>query len=150
MAQRQRGRSNRPTTGFAEVQGLAELNLALSRIEPQLRKNLNKRMRKIAADVRDAVRAEMPSRSGRARRSVRAGVSYTGAYVVSGKKEVPYVPWLDFGGTLKPVGGRKGEQRRPVIQGGRYLYPTIERRAPQTREAARQAIEDTKAELGLN
>ena len=149
MAQRQRGRSNRPNTGFAEIQGLAELNLALSRIEPQLRKNLNKRMRAIAAEVRDAVRAVMPKRSGRARASVRSGVSITGAYIVSGKKEVPYVPWLDFGGTLRPTGGRKGLQRRPVIREGRYLYPTIARLAPKTRDAARQAIEDTKNELGL-
>lgn len=149
MASRQPGRNNRDRTGFAEVQGLAELNRALSQIDPQLRKNLNKRMRTIAAKVRDAVRREMPSRSGRARMSVRAGVSVNGAYIVSGKQETPYVPWLDFGGTLRPVGKRRNTQRRPVIHGGRYLYPTIERLAPQTREAARQALEETKNELGL-
>lgn len=150
MAQRQRGRTNRPHTGFAEVEGLAQLNRALSSIEPQLRKNLNKRMRAIAASVRDAVRRSMPRRSGRARGAVRSGQSITGAYVVSGKKEVPYTPWLDFGGTLRAVGGRRNEQRRPAIREGRYLYPTIHRLAPQTREQARQAIEETKADLGLD
>jgi hypothetical protein len=149
MAQRLVGRS-KSSSGFADVQGLEQLNRALSRIEPQLRKNLNKRMRLIAAKVRDAVRQSMPRRSGKARGAVRAGLSVTGAYVVSGKKEVPYTPWLDFGGTLRQVGGRRNTQHRPAIKGGRYVYPTIERLAPQTREQGRQAIEDTKAELGLD
>ena len=42
----------------------------------------------------------MPVKSGRARASVKSGVSGNNAYVQSGKKAVPYVGWLDFGGVL--------------------------------------------------
>lgn len=137
--------------GGIDVEGLRELNLALSRIEPQLRKNLNGRFRKIAASVRAEVRNVMPrGKTGRARASVRSGVGVNGAYVAMGKKETPYVPFLDFGGTLKPVGKRRGTQVRPVVKGGRYLYPTLERNRDKTQAEAVAAIEETKRELGLN
>lgn len=135
--------------GGIDVEGLHELNLALSKIDPKLRSNLRKRLAKIAVAVRTDVRAAMPSRSGRARMSVRSGAGVNGAFVAMGKKETPYTPFLDFGGTLRPSGGRKGTQVRPIVKGGRYLYPTIARHREQTQAEAVAAIEETKRELGL-
>jgi hypothetical protein len=134
-----------------EVEGLRELNLALSRIDPQLRKNLNKRLRKIAGAVRDDVRRAMPrGKTGKARASIRSDVGVNGAYVVEGKTQTPYVPWLDFGGVLKPTGKRKGTQSRPIVKGGRYLYPTVVAAQPRTQREATEAFEETRRELGLH
>lgn len=91
----------------------------------------------------------MPRKSGKAAGSVKAGVSGNNAYVQTGKKTVPYAAWLDFGGTLKPVGGRKNTIQRPRIQGGRYLYPAIEAMQPQTEREAAEAFDETARELGL-
>lgn len=91
----------------------------------------------------------MPRKTGKAAGSVKAGVSGNNAYVQTGKKTVPYAAWLDFGGTLKPVGGRKNTIQRPRIQGGRYLYPAIEQMRPQTEREAHEAFDETARELGL-
>jgi hypothetical protein len=56
---------------------------------------------------------------------------------------------LDWGGTLKPSGGRHNTQVRPRIKGGRYLYPAIHALRADTEREAREAFEDTARELGL-
>ena len=92
----------------------------------------------------------MPEKTGRAKGAVKAGVSGNNAYVQTGSRAVPWGPWLDFGGTLKPTGGRHNTIRRPRVKGGRYLYPAIGRKRQRITEAAAQALEDTGRELGLH
>lgn len=92
----------------------------------------------------------MPSRSGRARGSVKSGVSGNVAYVQGGKKNIPYYGWLDFGGVLKPTGRRRNTQVRPVLRKGRFLYPTIEEMRPDIERDSVAAFEETKRELGLD
>lgn len=145
------GRRNRPSTGYGEIQvtGLVELQRALKNLEPEVQKHLKSRLKKVGELVKRRVQSKMPVRSGKARSSVRVGVTNTGAYVAHGKASAPYTPWLDFGGQLKPIGGRKNTQNRPVLREGRYLYPAIEETAPQTRAAALKAFEETAREVGL-
>lgn len=131
------------------VEGLKELRRALGQVDKQLPKNLRGRLKRIGDKVADRARQRMPKRSGRAASSVKAGVSGNNAYVQTGKKTVPYAAWLDFGGTLRPSGQRRGLQVRPRIPGGRYLYPAIEQMRPQTEREAREAFEETARELGL-
>jgi hypothetical protein len=122
------------------VHGFRELNRALKRVEPELQKELRTELRGIARTVAMKVRAKIPRRSGRAARSVRFGASARAAYVQHGDKAAPYVGWLDFGGTLRPTGGRKNTIRRPVVDGGRYLYPTIAENRESTLRAALDAF----------
>lgn len=135
--------------GGVQVEGLVELNRALRDIEPALQKELRGTFRRIGAKVRDKVRASMPSRTGKARSSVRSANSSAGTYIAAGKASVPYVGWLDFGGTLRPSGGRRNTAVRPIVRGGRYLYPAIEDMAPQLQREAVEAIEAVKNQLGL-
>lgn len=151
MPNRSGTRTNRPTTGYGEVSvtGLVELQRALKQIDPDLQKELKGRLKRIGDKVRDRVRSKMPKRTGRARASVRSGATNTGAYVVHGKASTPYTPWLDFGGTLKATGGRRNVQHRPVLREGRYLYPSIEELAPETRAEALEAFQATARRLNL-
>lgn len=139
-----------PTSSEAvRVEGLAELRRALGRIDKQLPKNLRAKLVPIGKRIADSARGRMPRRSGRAASSVSSGVSGNRAYVSIGKNTVPYAAWLDFGGTLRPSGGRRGTQVRPKVQGGRYLYPAIAANRGATEKAAAQALDDTARELRL-
>lgn len=131
------------------VEGLAELRRALGKIDAGLPKHLRDKLVPIGRRIADRARQRMPRRSGRAAASVSSGVSGNRAYVSTGKATVPYAPWLDFGGTLRPTGLRRGTQYRPKVQGGRYLYPAIADSQRDTERAASQALDDTAKELGL-
>jgi hypothetical protein len=131
------------------VEGLKELRRALGRIDKSLQKSLRGRLKNVGDKVAALARSKMPSRSGKARSSVKAGVSGNNAYVQGGRKSVPYVPWLDYGGTLRPTGRRRGTQHRLVVRKGRYLYPAIDEMRPDIEDGAVKAFEETKRELGL-
>lgn len=132
------------------VEGLAELRRALGQIGgAPLQKNLRARFLVVGQEVAADARAHMPEKTGRAKGSVKAGVSGNNAYVQGGRKTVPWYGWLDFGGVLKPVGGRKNTIKRIRIKGGRYLYPAIGRKRNHITAAAEKALEDTGRELGF-
>lgn len=133
-----------------KVEGLTEVRKALHDIDPNLQKALRVRFRVIAQKVADRARSKMPSRTGKARSAVRAGATASTAYVATGKASVPYTPWLDFGGVLKPVGKRHNTQVRPRIKDGRYLYPAIHELQPQLENEAAEALNKTAADVGLN
>lgn len=138
-----------PTNPAVRVEGLRELRKALGQIDKDLPKQLRKRFKAIGDEVAADARRTMPVDTGKARASVRSGVSGNNAYVQIGKKTVPYAAWLDFGGVLKPTGRRRNRivrQRRPR---GRYLYPAIDRKRDDITAAAVQAFEDTARDLGL-
>lgn len=132
------------------VEGLRELRRSLGQIDKTLQKNLRGRLKKIGDEVAADARQPMPVKTGRAKASVRAGVSGNTAYVQIGKKAVPYAAWLDFGGVLKPTGNRRNTIRRKRIPGGRYLYPAIERNRLNITRQALAAFAETKRDLGLD
>ena len=150
-------RRNQPAHGVAvpvsrdavHVEGLAELRKALAYVDKDLPKNLRKKLIPIAQKVAERARQGMPVRSGRAKASVKGSVSGNNVYVQGGKGTVPYYGWLDFGGRLKPVGDRHNTQMRPVIRGGRYLYPAIDAMRPETEAAAVNAFVATAHDLRL-
>jgi hypothetical protein len=137
--------------GAVRVEGLAELRKSLGDIGGKpLQKHFRNRMLKVGESVvAPAIREKIPVKTGRSRASIKAGVSGNKAYVQGGKATVPWFGWLDFGGTLKPVGGRKNTIVRARPKGGRYIYPTIHEKQPQIVEAAADAFDDTARELGL-
>lgn len=137
--------------GAVSVEGLAELRKALGDIGGRpLQKNFRKRMVKVGETVLvPSIQAKMPVKTGRARSTVKAGASGNTAYVQEGSPAVPYPKWLDFGGVLKPTGGRHNTITRPKVQGGRYLHPTVREKRPAITDAAADAFNDTARELGL-
>src|SRR5687768_4345918 len=119
------------------VEGLKELRQALGQIGgPPLQKNLRSRFKKVGDEVAADIRPTVPAKSGRARQSLRSGVSGNKAYIQAGGTAAPYFGWLDWGGDLKPTGGRKNTIRRQRRPGGRYIYPGIDRKRGRIEEAA--------------
>jgi hypothetical protein len=57
----------------------------------------------------------------------------------------PYEPWLDFGGRV----GRNRSIKRDLVQGGRYLYPTIAEHADDISQQAEDAVHDVAQQAGF-
>lgn len=110
--------------GLKEVQGI--LRGADKALGVELRKGLNE----VADVVLDAARPLVPTRSGKARGSLKAGSTERAVQIRAGGARAPYWAWLDFGGRV----GRKKSVHRPFRQAGRYIYPTLARK--------RETIED--------
>lgn len=131
------------------VEGLAELRRALHDVDKALPKKLRTRFKKIGDEVAAEARSHVPVKTGRARNTIRSGASGTTAYVAGGRATVPYYGWLEYGGVLKPVGGRHNTIRRARVKGGRYLYPAVDRRRGQIEREAQAAFQDAAREVGF-
>jgi hypothetical protein len=102
------------------IEGLAKFQRDLKRMDKELPKALRIVQNSAAGLVVDWAQAEIPSVTGKARRSIRASSTRTVAQAQGGNaRRAPYYPWLDFGGRV----GRQGGTVRPFKKAGRYLYP---------------------------
>ena len=126
------------TSVGVSVHGVTELRDALRKVDrsllPELRDQMRVAAESIADDTRSRVRASIKNSArsrGKAANSVRIQGSLTGGqniiFIKAGGARVPYFGWLDFGGTLGPVGRRRNTQMRPKVRTdgakGRYIYP---------------------------
>lgn len=98
--------------------GLREFRDILKRVDAELPKGLRTAHNAAAQLVVDYARPRVPSRSGRARKSVKTRSTRLATRVSGGGPRAVYYPWLDFGGR---VGPRKSVVRR-FIKEGRYIY----------------------------
>ena len=104
-----------------KVVGLRDFQAALKDLDGESQKLLRVTLNEVAETVAAGARRRMPSKTGRARASVKTASSQREVRVREGSKKTPYVPWLDFGGRVGP----NRSVSRPFIAGGRYLYPTL-------------------------
>ena len=132
-----------------KVEGLRETMRKLNSIDRVLTKELRAELKGVADIVAREAQSEMPEVSGRAKSSVRAGADARGPYVAGGKKRVPYFAWLDFGGVLRPTGGRRNTITRDFRRRGRYLYPAIDKHRDELERRSIEAFEKTKRSLDL-
>ena len=100
------------------VEGLKELNRALKMANAELPKQMRLALNEAADLIVQGAVPNIPTRTGRARRSVRAASTRTLSRVAGGSNRVPYYPWLDFGGR---VGRARGVDRQ-FRKRGRYIY----------------------------
>lgn len=121
-----------------QVRGLRELQRGLKQIDAELAKELRKGLNEVAEIVAGAARPLVPSRSGRARSSIKVGSSQRAAQIKVGGTKAGYFPWLDFGGSTGKghIHGKafSGSVRRPFIKEGRYIYPTLARKRDEVEE----------------
>jgi hypothetical protein len=101
------------------VEGLREFAQGLKALDGDMPKVLRLGLNSVAGVVVDQAQPRVASRSGRARRSVRAKSTRTAVRVAGGGKRVPYYGWLDYGGKV----GRSRSVVRPFNKQGRYIYP---------------------------
>lgn len=100
------------------IDGLAEFSRNLRKIDNDLPKALRIAMNEAAKVVVDYAQPQVPRRSGRAARSIRAKSTRTAVRISAGGARVPYYPWLDFGGKV----GKAKSVKRPFYKEGRYIY----------------------------
>ncbi len=133
-----------------KVEGLAEFRRGLNRLDPELTKMLRGDLLEIGKDVARVAQGKVPSKSGLARGSIRAGVSGNNAYVAGGKANVPYYGWLDFGnrsaisGRPRSIGPWKGTGSGP--QQGRFIYKAIAQESRSIETRAADAIKKAEAQ----
>ena len=101
------------------ISGLKDFSRALKQVDNELPKALRMALNNAADAVLDRARPQVPSLSGRARRSLKPKSTRTLVRVSGGSKRVPYYPFLDFGGRV----GRSHAVKRPFLKDGRYIYP---------------------------
>jgi hypothetical protein len=136
-----------------KIEGLVEVQRALRKLEPELAKELKTELASVARDVAQDAQSRVPTDSGRARGSIRAGADVKGPYVAGGKQAVPYYAWLDFGsrrpksGRPRSVGPWKGTGAGP--EKGRFIYPAIDRNRDDVTARAVDAFENAKKQAGL-
>lgn len=80
------------------VEGLRELQAALKAFDGESQKALRVALNNAVEGIASDARRRVPTRSGKARASIRATSSQREARVSAGKKAVPYYGWLDYGG----------------------------------------------------
>lgn len=139
-------------SGGVRVEGMRELRRSLRTAQDtdglrELREGLRDAANVV---VRDA-QGRVPSRTGRARESIRATAGGNSAYVKGGKARVPYYGWLDFGsrrpnsGQSRSVGPWSGTGGGP--RGGRFIYAAIEAKERQIVELVGEALERALSRL---
>jgi hypothetical protein len=101
-----------------KIDGLSQFRANLKKLDRDLPKALRLAFNAAADIVVDDARPRVPSRSGKARASVKAKSTQSYSRVSGGGNKAPYYPWLDFGGKV----GRNRSVSRPFIKDGRYIY----------------------------
>jgi hypothetical protein len=105
------------------ISGLKEFQASLRAMDADLPKQLRLVLNEAAGVVIDYARPRIPSKTGKARASLKARSSQREARVAIGGNRAAYVPWLDFGGEGKRPGRPPA---RPFIRSGRYVYKALE------------------------
>lgn len=128
------------------IEGLAEFNRALRRLDAEAPKGLRLAHNAAGQIVVDTARPKMPKKSGRAQASVKAKSTRTATRVSAGSNRAPYVPWLDYGGE----GRIKGHPpKREFKKGGRYVYPAFHEKRDDVQRQLERGLLQVVAAAGL-
>jgi hypothetical protein len=149
------------------IVGLEATVDAFAKVDRELPKSLKYAMLAIAHHIVAATITKMPWQSGEAENSLKAkatplwaGIERPAGGLPYQKGDADYYPWLDFGGAPKSGRGvtassriahakSTGGFRRPVIKGGRYMYPAIAESADYIRTEVDDAIVRITEAAGL-
>jgi hypothetical protein len=136
----------------ARVTGLRDCQRALRDISRDLPKELRVGLNKVAGVVVTDVRGHVEHVTGRAASSVVPKSTQTAVRIAFGGPKAPYYPWLDFGGSVgRGRNGRgTGSVKRPVVKGGRYVFPAIKRATPAMFSVLDNVVRDVTAKAGLD
>lgn len=128
------------------IDGLAQFSRNLKRLDSDLPKMLRLGLNEAVQIVIDYARPRIPSRSGRARGSLRAQSTRTKARIKAGGKRAPYYPWLDFGGK----GPNNRPAKRPFYADGRYLWKGLIVKRDEVNTALVRAMVSTAEAAGVD
>lgn len=132
-------------TDAIKIEGLAAFTKNLKKLDSDLPKALRMAFNACADVVVTDARQKIPTRSGKAKASVKARSTATASRIVGGSKRVPYYPWLDFGGRV----GKSGSIRRPFLKDGRYIYNAYFRNRERYAGLVEQSLLDVARQAGI-
>lgn len=146
-----------------KIVGLRELQRALKQMDGESQKKLRLVLNTIAETVAQGASRRVPTRTGRAKGSLRPQSSQREAKVVGGSKKASYYGWLEFGGTVGrgrvaggakkraggATGGKAGSVKRTWIASGRYIYPTYAANRDSIQTALARSLAELAREAGL-
>jgi len=130
-----------------KIQGLAEFNRNLRKLDSDLPKALRLAMNQAADVVIGYARPRVPRRSGKAAGSIKPQSTRTAVRVSAGGRKAPYYPWLDFGGRI----GKRKSVKRAFLKEGRYLYAGYykARDSGELVDIMREALLDVARQAGV-
>lgn len=128
------------------IDGLKEFQRALRDMDKDLPKRIRVVLNEATGLVIDWASPRVPSRTGRARASIKARSSQREARVAIGGRRAPYMPWLDFGGQGKRPGRPSA---RPFIRKGRYLYAGLDAKRDEVTEVMARGLSALAHDAGL-
>ena len=130
-----------------KVTGLAEFSRNLKKLDSDLPKALRVALNDAANLVVKDARPRVPTKTGKAAKSMRAASTRTAVRVRAGGKRAPYYPWLDFGGRV----GRNKSVRRAFLPDGRYIYRSFYdlRNAGEFEQEMTKALLDVVRQAGF-
>ena len=150
------------------ISGLRELRAGLRRIDKKLPKEISKAGKKAANIVVRSARPRVPvgpAVGGHAAVSIKPRATQKGVSVVEGGNKFPYMPWLDFGGTIYPRGaithggriresadfgtGRQQAIHRPYLKRGRYVWAAFGDNKSEVMDTYQNALGDAARRAGL-
>lgn len=128
-----------------KVKGLREFQAALKRVDEELPRRLRLILNDAIEVVAEDTRRRVPSKSGRAKASVKTQSSQREARLKAGGAKVQYFPWLDYGGNV----GRNRSVKRPFKKEGRYVFPAYRRNRDDVLEMLDKGIGMLIEESGM-
>lgn len=134
-----------PIVDVVAIAGLAEFRRSLRALDAAAPRALRVAGNQAAALVVDAARRPVPTRSGKAKASIKARSTQSAVKIASGGRAAPYMPWLDYGGKV----GRNNTASRPFIADGRYVYPGYREVRGQFEGLLRTALQTIADDAGL-
>lgn len=143
-----------PPVVKVDVKGIAELAKAFRELEDiEGSKDLREGLKAAAKIVSEEAKLRANAFSFRAADAIRPGSSSAAAYVVGGKKALPWYGWADFGsrnpvsGQPRSVGPWAHSGKGP--KGGRFIYPAIVFKEDEIEDAVGDAIDVATKRLGF-
>jgi hypothetical protein len=128
-----------------KIEGLAEFNRNLRKLDSDLPKALRLAHNEAANIIVEWAQPKVPRKTGRAMRSVKAKSTRTESRVQGGGNRVPYYPWLDFGGRVGP----KRNITRQFRKGGRYIYPGLGANYQRIHDELTEQLIDVARQAGV-
>jgi hypothetical protein len=129
-----------------KIEGIKEFQAALREMDRDLPKQLRLIFNDAVGLVIDWARPRIPSRTGRARASLKAKSGQREARASIGGNRAPYMPWLDFGGQGRAPGRPAA---RPFIRKGRYLYAGLDAKREDVTEVMSRGMTALAESAGL-
>ena len=134
-----------PIVDAVQIEGFRQLRTALRALGSEAPKALRIAGNEAAQLVVDTARPTVPTRTGKAARSIKARSTQTAVKIASGGRAAPYMPWLDYGGKV----GRNDTAARPFVADGRYVYPAYRAVRPEFGRLLNAAVQRIADDAGL-